>query len=84
MFQDEVAQQPQAHLQEIALLYLVMAQGALYNIEIPYNDASADKWLQLSEQTLVQGHFLTNNMIPGMQTLVCAKKRILCVSMSVK
>lgn len=47
-----------------------MAQGTMYNIEMPNYDLSAEDWLRLSEQALVKGDFLSNNMVPGLQTLV--------------
>ena len=46
-----------------------MAQGTLYNIEMPHYDASVEEWLNLSEKALVKGDFLSNNMIAGVQTL---------------
>lgn len=46
-----------------------MAQGTMYNIEMPHYDASVEDWLNLSEKALVKGEFLSNNMIPGVQTL---------------
>lgn len=46
-----------------------MAQGTLYNIEMPPYDPSVEEWLHLSEKALVKGEFLSNNMIPGLQTL---------------
>ncbi|KAK5077349.1 hypothetical protein LTR51_003038 [Lithohypha guttulata] len=41
----------------------------MYNIEMPHCDASVEDWLNLSEKALVKGEFLSNNMIPGLQTL---------------
>lgn len=58
--------------QEIALVFIIMAQGTLYNIEMPSHDASAEAWLRLSEQALVKGNFLSNNTVAGLQTLVCS------------
>ncbi|PVH82125.1 hypothetical protein DL98DRAFT_653478 [Cadophora sp. DSE1049] len=56
--------------QEIALVYIIIAQGTMYNIEMPAFDSSADSWLHLAELALVKGDFLSNNMIPGVQTLM--------------
>ncbi len=56
--------------QEIALVFIIMAQGTMYNIEIPSHDPSAEHWLQLSERALVKGNFLSTNMVAGLQTLV--------------
>jgi hypothetical protein len=62
---------PTLNTQEIALVYMIMSQGTLYNIEMAYNDSSAEDWLRLSELALVKGDFLATNTIPGLQTLVC-------------
>lgn len=56
--------------QEIALVFIIMAQGTLFNIEMPNFDSSAEDWLHLSERALVKGEFLSNNMVAGLQTLV--------------
>ncbi|KAI0891439.1 hypothetical protein F4806DRAFT_302651 [Annulohypoxylon nitens] len=55
--------------QEIALVYIIMAQGTTFNIEMPNYDSSAEDWLHLSERALVKGDFLSNNMVAGLQTL---------------
>ncbi|KAK5094261.1 hypothetical protein LTS08_008681 [Lithohypha guttulata] len=60
---------PSLNPQEIALVFIVFAQGTMYNIEMPHCDASVEDWLNLSEKALVKGEFLSNNMIPGLQTL---------------
>lgn len=61
---------PRVNPQEIALVFIIMAQGTLYNIEMPNYDPSAEDWLHLSERALVEGNFLSNNMVAGLQTLV--------------
>lgn len=61
---------PSINPQEIALVFIVMAQGTMFNIEMPNYDSSAVDWLHLSERALVKGEFLSNNMIAGLQTLV--------------
>ncbi|OJJ02455.1 hypothetical protein ASPVEDRAFT_676961 [Aspergillus versicolor CBS 583.65] len=60
---------PRVNPQEIALVFIIMAQGTLYNIEMPNYDPSAEDWLHLSERALVEGNFLSNNMVAGLQTL---------------
>ncbi|KAM5344358.1 hypothetical protein ACJ41O_012895 [Fusarium nematophilum] len=55
--------------QEIALVFIIMAQGTMFNIEMPNCDSSAEDWLHLSERALVKGEFLSNNMVAGLQTL---------------
>lgn len=64
--------QPYVNPQEIALVFIIMAQGTLFNIEMPNFDSSAEDWLHLSERALVKGEFLSNNMVAGLQTLVCS------------
>ncbi|KAI7465247.1 hypothetical protein KC357_g7687 [Hortaea werneckii] len=60
---------PQTNAQEIALVFIILAQGTIFNIELPSFDPSVEEWLRLSELALVKGHFLSNNTIPGLQTL---------------
>ncbi|KAL4764891.1 Zn(II)2Cys6 transcription factor [Aspergillus foveolatus] len=60
---------PRLDPQEIALVYIIMAQGTMFNIEMPYYDPSVEDWLYLSERALVEGNFLSNNMVVGLQTL---------------
>ncbi|WWC98837.1 hypothetical protein V866_005730 [Kwoniella sp. B9012] len=55
--------------QELALVFILLAQGTLYNLEMPNNDPSAEDWLHLSERALVKGNFFANNTIPAVQTL---------------
>lgn len=64
---------PTVNTQEIALVFIIMAQGTMYNIEMPTFDSSADGWLRLAELALVKGNFLSTNTIPGLQTLVSHK-----------
>ena len=60
---------PSPNPQEIALVFAIMAQGTVYNIEMPMSDPSAEEWLHLSEQALVKGEFLSNNTLAGLQSL---------------
>ncbi|KFZ02024.1 hypothetical protein V500_00474 [Pseudogymnoascus sp. VKM F-4518 (FW-2643)] len=55
--------------QEIALVFIIIAQGAMFNIEMANDDSSVEEWLQLSERALVKGDFLSNNTVAGLQTL---------------
>jgi len=61
---------PHINAQEIALVFIIMAQGTMFNIEMPNCDSSAKEWLRLSERALVKGEFLSNNTLAGLQTLV--------------
>lgn len=56
--------------QEIALVFIIIAQGTMFNIEMANDDSSVEEWLQLSERALVKGDFLSNNTVAGLQTLV--------------
>jgi hypothetical protein len=64
------ATSPHINAQEIALVFIIMAQGTMFNIEMPNCDSSAEEWLRLSERALVKGEFLSNNTLAGLQTLV--------------
>ena len=46
-----------------------MAQGTMYNIEMPMYDPSTEEWIHFSERALVKGEFLSNNTLHGLQTL---------------
>ena len=61
---------PAVNPQEIALAFIIMAQGTMFNIEMPNYDSSAEEFLHLSERAMVKGEFLSNNMVAGLQTLV--------------
>ena len=61
---------PPVDPQEIALVFIIMAQGTMFNIETADNDSSAEELLHLSESALVRGDFLSNNTVAGLQTLV--------------
>ena len=67
---------PPINPQEIALVFIIMAQGTMFNIEMPNCDPSAEDWLHLSERALVKGDFLSNNMVAGLQTLVSSQKQL--------
>lgn len=61
---------PRVNPQEVALVFIILAQGTMFNIEMPNYDPSIEDWLHLSELALVKGEFLSNNMVAGLQTLV--------------
>ena len=72
------------NFQEVALVFMIMAKGTVYNIEMPMDDPSAEEWQHLSEMALVKGNFLSNNTIAGVQTLVRCPVGVVKVSKSVK
>ncbi|KAL1893125.1 hypothetical protein Sste5346_006557 [Sporothrix stenoceras] len=53
------------NFQEVALVFMMMSKGTVYNIEMPTDDPSAEEWQHLSEMALVKGNFLSNNTIAG-------------------
>ncbi|KAF4556666.1 Fungal specific transcription factor domain-containing protein 57 [Elsinoe fawcettii] len=55
--------------QDLALVFIVMAQGTVYNIEMAYDASAAEYWLRLAEIALARGDFLSNNTVAGLQTL---------------
>ncbi|OCF31477.1 hypothetical protein I316_06879 [Kwoniella heveanensis BCC8398] len=56
--------------QQLALLFIVLAMGALHNLELPPDDTSAEEYLLSSEDCLARGQFMNNNTVPGVQTLI--------------
>jgi hypothetical protein len=58
-----------AHAQQLALLFIVLAMGALHNLELPPDDHTAEEYLALSRDALDAGDFMINNTIAGVQTL---------------
>lgn len=62
--------------QEIGLVFIVLAQGTMFNIEMPSCDPSVEEWLHLSERALVKGDFLSTNMLAGVQTVVSTRMHL--------
>lgn len=50
-------------------MFIILAQGTMFNIEMAIGDSSVEDWLHLAELALVKGEFLSNNMVAGLQTL---------------
>ena len=61
---------PRIPIQRLALLFIILAMGALHNLELLPDDSVAGDYLQLAKTCLVKGDFMTNNTIAGVQTLV--------------
>lgn len=59
--------------QELALVFIVLAQGNVFNIEIASDPSVPEELLHLSELALMKGDFLSNNTVAGVQTLVCSR-----------
>ncbi len=58
------------HPQQLALVFMILAIGTLYNLELPLHDPQAEEYLALSKACLARGDFLNHNTIPGVQAVV--------------
>ncbi|WVF70366.1 hypothetical protein IAT40_005156 [Kwoniella sp. CBS 6097] len=58
------------HLQQLALLFAILAMGTLQNLELPLHDPSANEYLAYAKGCLTKGDFMNNNTIAGVQTLI--------------
>ncbi len=68
----EPSRQPltKVHLQEFGLLFVILAMGVRYGLELPMDDPAAAEYFTLAKTCLSQGDFLTYNSIVGVQALV--------------
>ncbi|OWZ37418.1 hypothetical protein C347_00109 [Cryptococcus neoformans AD2-60a] len=55
--------------QELALLYIILATGALHNLELPPNDPIAEEYLTLSKICLAKGEFMVHCTTIGIMAL---------------
>lgn len=58
------------HLQQLALVYMLLAMGTVHNIELPPHDESAEEYLALAQAAMTKGNFMNHATIAGLQTLV--------------
>lgn len=65
-----------ANPQELALIFIILAQGNVFNIETAPDPTIPEELLRLSELAMVKGDFLSANTVAGIQTLVCI--RVIC------
>lgn len=56
--------------QRLALVFIILAMGALHSLELPPNDPSAEEYLDLAKRSLAKTDFLTHSTLAGVQTLV--------------
>lgn len=63
------------HLQQLALLFITFAMGALHNPELPPHDPSAEQHLAAARWCLVKGDFIGHNTIAGLQAVVSVQQR---------
>lgn len=57
-------------LQDLALVFITLALGALQNLELPPNDPLAEEFFSLAKCSLAKGQFMIHNTIAAVQTLV--------------
>nr|KIR83485.1 hypothetical protein I308_06147 [Cryptococcus tetragattii IND107] len=55
--------------QELALLYIILAMGALHNLELPPNDPIAEEYSTLSKICLAKGEFMIHCTTVGIMAL---------------
>lgn len=58
------------HPQQLGLLFIILAMGALFNPALPPHDPSAEHHLAAARWCLVRGDFIGNNTIAGLQCVV--------------
>lgn len=57
-------------VQQLALLFAVLALGASHNLEFSPDDPIAEDYCEASRNCLVKGNFMTHSTLAGVQTLV--------------
>lgn len=61
------------HLQQIALIFAILAVGTHHNLELPPNDSGSGEFVNMARLCLTADDFLNHNTIFGIQTIVCAQ-----------
>jgi hypothetical protein len=56
--------------EQLALVYIILAMGSYYSLEVTPDDSSVEEYLTLSRACLSKADFMANNTIAGIQTLV--------------
>lgn len=69
--QPSIPQDIALSLQNLALVYIVIALGGLMNLEIPPNDPETKHHFGMAQHCLFHGAFLTYHTLTGVQVLVC-------------
>nr|ODN85910.1 hypothetical protein L203_04409 [Cryptococcus depauperatus CBS 7841] len=57
-------------LQQLALVYMILAMGTVHNIELPPHDPSAEEYIGLAKACLTRANFMGYGSVAGAQTLV--------------
>ncbi|WWC65511.1 uncharacterized protein I303_108129 [Kwoniella dejecticola CBS 10117] len=69
-YEAAMGNQPQAVVvQELALIYIILAMGALHSLELRANDPLAEHYCNLAKACLAKGDFLVNTTLAGVQSL---------------
>ncbi|WWC87440.1 uncharacterized protein L201_002329 [Kwoniella dendrophila CBS 6074] len=63
------AQKRDVSAQQLALLFVILAMGAYYNLELAPDDSSVEDYVGVSQACLAKGDFLANNTTAGVMTL---------------
>lgn len=64
-----LAEGQRPHGDELALLFIIFAHGAYYNLELPADDSSIDEYAHVSRCCLAKADFLARNTLACAQTL---------------
>lgn len=57
-------------VQQLALLFALLALGASHNLEFSPDDPIAEDYCEAARACLVKGNFMTHSTLAGVQTLV--------------
>jgi hypothetical protein len=57
-------------IQRLGLIYVVLAMGALHNLEMPPEDPVVEQYISLAKACLIKSNFLIHTTIAGVQTVV--------------
>lgn len=58
------------HPQQLGLLFIIMAMGALHNPDLPPHDPSAEHLFAAARWSLIKGDFVGHNTVNGLQAVV--------------
>ncbi|RSH91564.1 hypothetical protein EHS25_009863 [Saitozyma podzolica] len=56
-------------IQRLGLIYVVLAMGALHNLEMPPEDPVVEQYISLAKACLIKSNFLIHTTIAGVQTV---------------
>lgn len=64
------AEERRVDIQQLGLLFIVLALGATHNLELAQDDPISEELCSLAKCCLAKGQFMTRNTLAGVQTLV--------------